>query len=85
VSLKRGNESELALIVLQPVCQEPERPAAALCDEAGKREHVEQLAAAGLKSAAELVLHERLRPDAVGLSVLADKHGERLNGAFPYG
>jgi hypothetical protein len=78
VPFERGNEGQLALIVFQPVCHEPDRQAVTLRDEAGKREHVEQFAAAGLKGAAELGSHERLCPEPVGLPVTTDQHGERL-------
>ena len=70
-----GLPGKLALVVLAPVAHESDRSPALLRDEAGKRQHVDELSPPGLVRATELVLHERLGPGAVGLLVLPDHHG----------
>src|SRR5207253_8128348 len=64
----RRDEGDLALSVLSTVCHKTHGPAISLRDEAGKRQHVDQLAAAGLEGPAERVPHERLGPIAIGRS-----------------
>jgi hypothetical protein len=75
VALQRGDERELALVTFAPVGLDSHGPAVPFRHEAGKREDVDQLATPSLESSAELVVHKRLCPATIRLSVLADHHG----------
>jgi len=75
------NERELAVLALPPVRDDPDRAAVTLGDETWQREHVDQLAAARLHGPAERVLHKRLRPGSVGVSVIAHDHEARGYGS----
>jgi hypothetical protein len=83
--LHSSEECNFARAGLAPIHQQADRSSVLLGHEAGEREDVDQLPAAGLEATSEIGVKQPLGPHAIGVGVRTNHHDRNSLGSLTAG